>query len=521
MFKNLSKKHTPIIVLVLINLLAGLLILPGYGESVDELSQEMYAGRTIDAIQSLVSIGRLPQSFYEEQPAQGSHGPAFIVVVTLLRRLLIPAGTMLEKLNFGHYLYFIVFQVGIVSIYFLAKRWVSEMAALGTALLFNTQPILFGHALMNPKDVVFMSLMTASVALGLWMVDRGDETPSPPGGNQILEAIRSFFRQFRRADVWLAGLLLGFSSAIRISAPLTGLIVLAYIVISRKWQVLPRFFAYGLIAFGFMVICWPYLWPDPLGRLLGSLSNSANYPDVHLTLFKGILFNAKDIPVSYLPVLLAVQLTETTLLMALVGGLALVKKIRWDFVSLIVIWFVLPTLFVIFAGVHLYNNFRQLFFILPPLFVVAGLGLDWLFGKTRRQAVRYLLLFVVLFPGFYANITLHPYQYIYYNQLVGGVQGAYGNYELDYWNLAYRDAQLYLNQVAPQNANIYVVNSKHLAETYARPDLVFNAFGGKNWKNYDYIITGTDGLSDEKFSELPTVYVVAWHGVPLAYVKRP
>ena len=27
----------------------------------------------------------------------------------------------------------------------------------------------------------------------------------------------------------------------------------------------------------------------------------------------------------------------------------------------------------------------------------------------------------------------HPYEYIYYNQLVGGLNGAYGNYETDYY----------------------------------------------------------------------------------------
>ena len=79
------KKHLPIIVLVLVGLIVGLYALPGYGESVDELSQHSYAERTIQAVKSLVKTGTLPVYFFEEEPKQGSHGPAFIMAVVLLR----------------------------------------------------------------------------------------------------------------------------------------------------------------------------------------------------------------------------------------------------------------------------------------------------------------------------------------------------------------------------------------------------------------------------------------------------
>jgi hypothetical protein len=520
MFRSITKKHFPLVVLVLVNLIFGLFALPGFGESVDELLQESYAQRTIQAIQSLTNPGLMPASFVEGEPKQGDHGPAFIVVVTLLSDLFLPGGSSVEKLYFDHFLYFMVFQVGVVSIFFLARRWVSEIAAFGTALLFNTQPLLLGHAFMNPKDVVFMSLMSASAAVSLWMVERGGKSFQATG-NPLWDGIRSFFKEFLSGDVWLAGLVLGFSSAVRIAAPLIGVIVLVYILLSRKSQVLPRFLAYGLIAFCFMVIFWPYLWLDPVGRLLASVLSSAQFPGVRVTLFKGVLFNAEDVPRSYLPVLLVVQLTETTLLLALVGVFSFLKRFRWDFVALVLIWFALPFAVVILARVNLYNNFRQLFFILPPIFLTAGLGLDWLLTVVRRPVTRYLILFLVLLPGLYANIKLYPYQYVYYNQLAGGVSGAYRYFELDYWNLAFREAQLYVNQTATENANIYVDKSKYVAQTFARPDLIFNAFGAKDWKNYDFIIVSTAGNLDERFARFPTVFVVEREGVPLAYVKRP
>jgi hypothetical protein len=103
------KKHLPLVILVLINLLVGLFALPGFGESTDELSQHSYAERTIEGVKSLVNTGTWPAYFYEEEPKQGSHGPAFIMAVTLLRNLFLPSGTALATLSFSHFLYFVMF----------------------------------------------------------------------------------------------------------------------------------------------------------------------------------------------------------------------------------------------------------------------------------------------------------------------------------------------------------------------------------------------------------------------------
>jgi hypothetical protein len=92
----------------------------------------------------------------------------------------------------------------------------------------------------------------------MWMVDRHEKS-FPQTGKPFPDGIRGIFRQFLCVDVWLAGLVLGFASAIRIAAPLVGLVVLAHILVSRKWEVLPRLLAYGLISFFFMIVFWPYL----------------------------------------------------------------------------------------------------------------------------------------------------------------------------------------------------------------------------------------------------------------------
>jgi hypothetical protein len=516
------KKHLPLIALILIGLFAGLLLLPGYGESTDELSQRSYAERTLQAVKDLATTRTLSSYFYKEEPKQGSHGPAFIMTVVLLRDLILPEGTPVERLQLSHFFYYLMFLAGMVSFFFLVRRWAGGTAALGTTLLFGTQPLLLGHAFMNPKDVVFMSLFIICITTGFWMLDR-EEGTSPNENSSFQVGTRSFFRQFRHADVWLAGLLLGFSSAVRMAAPLVGLILLVYILLTRKWGLLPRWMAYGLIAFCSMILFWPYLWPDPIGRLLASFQNSAQYPDLHETLFRGMLIDSNNTPLLYLPLLIGIQLTETTLLLIAMGVYPLIKKHPWDLISLALIWFVLPMLGVVTLRVNLYNNFRQVFFIIPPLFLLAGLGLDWLFTFLRRPLLRTVLIVLILLPGLYANVRLYPYQYVYYNQLVGGLPGAYRSFEMDYWNLAYKEAQSYVNQTARTGANVFVGDAKSSAQTFARSDLVLNALGGRkaNWGNYDYIIVSTAQNADEKFSEFPNVFAVEREGVPLVYVKKP
>jgi len=39
---------------------------------------------------------------------------------------------------------------------------------------------------------------------------------------------------------------------------------------------------------------------------------------------------------------------------------------------------------------------------------------------------------------------LHPYEYVYFNELVGGLPGAGRNFETDYWGTSYKEAALWL-----------------------------------------------------------------------------
>ena len=66
----------------------------------------------------------------------------------------------------------------------------------------------------------------------------------------------------------------------------------------------------------------------------------------------------------------------------------------------------------------------------------------------------------VITAGFLWNavtlVRLHPYEYLFYNPLVGGLQGASRRYDLDYWFASLPEAlgqlEAYLRRTAPNEA---------------------------------------------------------------------
>jgi len=94
----------------------------------------------------------------------------------------------------------------------------------------------------------------------------------------------------------------------------------------------------------------------------------------------------------------------------------------------------------------MYNGIRHFVFVVPPLAVLGGLAADWLArrfadGLPRwRGAALAALLAIGLVSPVVAMARLHPYEYIHFNRLAGGVKGAEGRYMLDYWGLSFKQA---------------------------------------------------------------------------------
>jgi hypothetical protein len=192
------------------------------------------------------------------------------------------------------------------------------------------------------------------------------------------------------------------------------------------------------------------------------------------------------------------------------------------------VWFVAPVAAAILLHSTVYNNFRQFLFVVPPLFVFAGLALQALWKHLKRRGILFVpLVILILLPGLYWDWQLHPYQYMYYNSLVGGVTGASRKYDTDYWNSAYKEALEYLNKVAPEDASVSFWSNKKTAVPYGRSDLNLMLIANTQDPGYprntltNYaVLTTTDNADQFCFPDSKEIFTVQRDGAVLAVVKQ-
>ena len=603
--------------LLLITLaLIGVLTTRQYGESWDELKLFDYASNSLEAYTTWPQHGRIPITGDHFE----NYGPAFMMFTTIVKKAGIQIFPNMQAVDIQHFVYFITFLFGIWAFYHLAARWVSQNAAFGATLLFLTQPVFWGHAFINPKDIPLLSLFLLSIYLGMRMHD----SILGPGADSVFESastawselpqhtqrlliaatllwlasifilfggapiihqwldgavraaangepslitrivprvlriapeiyIEKFFVLFLRgrliyflvitgALIWLyrrnfpgalrvigiilpAGILLGLAVSIRIFGTWAGLLVAGYILwrSGRKaWLVIA---VYALIAILAMYLTWPYLWPDPIGHFFETVRVMAQHPWPGNVLFNGKTYPANDLPASYVPTFLAIQLTEPVWPLFFIGlaasvfGLVKKRTENHELLALTCVWFILPLLTFVILRPTLYDNFRQSFFIVPPVFFMTGLAFDLI----RKPVAQSLLIALVLLPGLIASIRLHPYEYVYYNQFVGGAKGVVDRFELDYWATSYREAASEANRLAPPNANVWVDGPAHLFNRFARPDLhIFSPQEAERADHYDVVVTlARYDLEKTSFPEVPIVYTVTREGAVFTVIRKP
>jgi hypothetical protein len=581
----------------------GVFITRQYGESWDELKFYKYADLSLQAYTTWPTTGTVP----EFGNTYDNYGPAYVVLVALGARALqfvLPWSVS----DLRHLLYFFTFLAGIGAFYALARRWLSQIAALGVTAIFATQPLFWGHAFISPKDIPFLSFFLLSLLFGLRPFDQprplslnglsprsrrillvltalwlasvfvlflgvgvirgwidGMVRAAAAGTPNLVSRIASdihkvqpeiyvqryftLFIQARAVFFYLstclfiylyyrlspttlrslfsilpAAIFLGLTTSIRILGPLAGILVTLYALRRMGKKAIPALAVYAAVAFATLYATWPYLWPDPVGHFIESLRVMLQYPWPGQVLFNGTQYASTDIPRSYLPVLLGIQLTEPVWILFIAGlmvtGWGFVKKREYvELLVLTLVWFVLPLVGFIVLRTPLYDNFRQIFFILPPIFLMAGV----VFEKVKRQVWQIVLIVLVVLPGVIGIVRLHPYEYIYYNTFIGGEKGAFRHFELDYWGTSYREAADWLNETAPPNATIWVDGPAHLLDIYLRKDLkMFSPYEAERAGHYDYaVLTTRYDLDLKEYPDAKAVYKIKRGGALLTVIKKP
>ena len=170
-------------------ILAGILILAflltlvtikSYGTSYDEPDLYDYADNNLNAYGKL-AVGE-PFDQLVAISDLGYHGPAYLILGSIPVRLAESILPALDRNDAWHLLNFFVFLVSVWLLYILCQRLASRRAALLAALIYLTQPLLWGHAIMNPKDPPFMAFFLGAVLAGV-KIGRLDGNGSPARWN--------------------------------------------------------------------------------------------------------------------------------------------------------------------------------------------------------------------------------------------------------------------------------------------------------------------------------------------------
>jgi hypothetical protein len=338
--------------------------------------------------------------------------------------------------------------VGLLATWRIARRLGGALAGLIALALLATCPLYYGHMFINPKDAPFAAMMAVL----------------------LLGSVRAF-EKYPRPDaltVALVGIGFGLSFGSRILGGFAALYALAALtlVVGSEWRAtgvrpaLRRFGTFALallpalaLAIVLMALVWPWSAIDPrnIFRAAGYFSEFFEKP--WRELFDGRLVAVTDMPRSYVPKLLALQLPEIMLLLALGGTLAAVVAAgrraiaveRRAMLLVVALAATVPIVITVLERPAVYNGVRHFLFVLPPLAALGGWAGAWCLDRARRIGRTFALgAITVLLVGLAAPVVtmarLHPYQYTHFNHVAGGVKGADDRFMLDFWGLSFKQA---------------------------------------------------------------------------------
>ena len=407
-------------------------------------------------------------------------------------------------------------------------------------------------------------------------------------------------------SVLVAAFFLGIATSIRVLAPLVGVLVTIYFLVGRTGsppdsaernatsysQSIPLhkkllwISAYALLTILVMLASWPYLWESPLNNFFNVFLFKSENPTGLQVLFNGETYRAFELPRRYLPTFLALTLTEPVWPLFILGIASslwnTLKSFRArtakspDFASkvgrlwtpatnshqpsansqlpitnyqllitdywLLITAFVIPFLYVITLQPPMYDGFRHFLFIVPPIFITAGLAFQAIINTIQRlanqkeiensrhspirqirvKALYTLLILAILTPNLLAIGNLHPFEYTYYNSFVGGTGGAFRAYETDYWLTCYKQAVEQFNPAHP-NATLYVHREAYIAATYAAPGLTVREERGNISliRPGDFILVNSRTDEDRKtFHDAPVVLTIGRDGATFCEIKQ-
>lgn len=317
--------------------------------------------------------------------------------------------------------------VGILFAALLAKRCRNWRTASFTMLLLGLSPVIFGHSMFNLDDIPVFATFAAS----LFFVKRlADHFPKPKIVDAVFFALSSALCITTNPDCSLI-------VAIALILCIIGLVAQRKHNEIKKAAIRYPIFAVGSLAviFGIVIL----LIPQGIGEWLNSFS--PNSPT--RILFEGKLVWTDLLPWYYNTKMLVMTIPAAVFVgMLLALGLCFVKKSnRAEIITLVCISAVSILIFSLKSDTN--GIWQHLLYAEIPLYIVAAIGFDMLAESSRSTATQIagiaIPLLLMIMPAVHI-FRSHPYSHIYYNEFTGGLNHAFGRYELENYGVSNLEA---------------------------------------------------------------------------------
>ncbi len=311
---------------------------------------------------------------------------------------------------------------------------------LAVAFLLSV-PSFYGHISINPKDVPFAATYVwALVAL----VALAKQMPKPSWGRVVAFGVAMGVCMATRPP---GVVFIGYFG-------LFGLLSIALFAERESWfRSLSSLVLRGLAAFGIAVCVllpwWPAAHRNPFGSSAQAVEKLQTFSSTIPVLFAGQMYDAGSSPWYYALWMLLIKL-PLWMPLAMVAGTVLllfdlrkgnIKLDRDVFVRALVVFAALfPLAYVLVRQPAIHNGIRHLLYLLPPLMAALSWGWQRAFARRGGAFAVAAVVAILLASSLATNVRLHPYQYIYYNQLAGGPAGALNRYETEYWYTSGKEA---------------------------------------------------------------------------------
>jgi len=323
--------------------------------------------------------------------------------------------------------------------------WLSGYkAGILTLFLFAVSPTFIGHTQNNLKDIPFALGYIASTYYTLRFLVSGRKISL-----RVISALT---------------LSIGFTISIRAG----GLLMICYLFLFFFLYYLSAYFrerkldyteirikliwiiSISLVAYFLSILLWPYALQNPLKNVIESYKVMAHYPLTFRQIFEGKVEWSDFMPWYYIPRSMAITipvLVLSGLLLFAFFGRGIFKNGKAFQYFMVVFTIFFPLFFVIYEKSNLYSSWRQFLFLYPPLVLLAAIGFSSYFERIKGKYFIWSAIVVMVVLSFHPvqfMIKNNSYFYLYYNQFVGGLKGAYANYETDYYYVSQSEASDWL-----------------------------------------------------------------------------